>query len=507
MNGRRRSALGAVGLVAAVATLAGCFLAPPSPRPSLPPVIDGVSDELRPFYEQTLEWSDCEGDRFDCTSVRAPLDWADPTAGEIELAVIRHRAESTPIGSLLTNPGGPGVSGYDHVRGAATLSYSSALQEEYDIIGFDPRGVARSAPVECLDDAGMDEYLFGVPSAERGTDAWDAELTEADETFVAGCAERSGDLLPFISTEDAARDLDLIRAVLGDSALNYLGRSWGTALGTAYARLFPETVGRMVLDGAMDPSISGAETGARQAVGFEASLRTFFADCATRDDCPYRGTVDDMMSDLGSLLARVDARPIEGEDGRVLGGESMITAIITTLYSKSSWPILRVILSEVEDRIATTAFSAADSYHQRSEGTYLTNQTEAFTAYNCRDYPPVSEAEDQATQDAVRREAPVTAEYWFGTDVCALWPAPSVAVREPVTADGAPPILVVGTTGDPATPYEWAVSLADQLDSGVLVTRVGEGHTGYVQGNACVDAVVDDYLLGGVVPDSDVRCE
>jgi pimeloyl-ACP methyl ester carboxylesterase len=493
-------------LVVAV-TLAGCFLAP-APAPSLAPATTGVDAALLPFYAQTLQWTPCESGEFDCTTVRAPRNWADPAAGDIELSVIRHRATSgEPIGSLLTNPGGPGASGYDHVRYAVGGAYSETVQESYDIVGFDPRGVGRSAPVSCLDPAGMDEFLYGVPDAERGTAEWQAERTAMSQVFVDACEENSGDLLPFISTEDAARDLDLLRGVLGDESLNYIGYSWGTALGTAYARLFPQNVGRMVLDGAMDPSISVVETGATQAVGFEASLRAFFADCATRDDCPYRGTVDDMMNDLGALLARVDQRPLKGGDGRELGADTLMTAIIMTLYSQGSWPALRMVLTEVEGSVTATAFSAADSYNRRGGGDYPGNQTEAFSAYNCRDYPPVPVDVQQATEDAVLREAPVTGPYWFGADVCALWPAASTAVRGPVAADGAAPILVIGTTGDPATPYEWAESLAAQLSSGVLVTRVGEGHTGYRQGNPCVDGVVDDYLLDGVVPDSDVRCE
>lgn len=498
--------LGVVAASLSFALLAGCALVS-APAPSLSPDTTGVASDLLPFYGQTLAWEACETDGFDCTTVRAPRDWADPDAGEIELAVIRHRAPGEALGSLLLNPGGPGVSGYDFVRDGLSSTIGDPLEENYDVVGFDPRGVARSAPITCLDAAGMDEYLYGVPDAPRDSDEWTDASIEADATFAEACEENSGGLLPFISTEEAARDLDLLRAVLGDPALNYLGRSWGTALGTAYARLYPERVGRMVLDGAMDPTVSGSETGAMQAIGFESSLRAFAADCASQSECPYRGDVDDVLADVGALLARVDRRPLASADGRELGADSLLTAIIATLYSQSSWPFLRTLLADVEDGDATNAFVAADSYNRRVGGEYVFNTTEAFTAYNCRDYPPDSAEEQAAARALVEREAPTTADYWFGSDVCAVWPAASTAVREPVHADGAAPILVIGTTNDPATPYAWAESLAEQLSSGILVTRVGEGHTGYTQGNDCVDAAVEAYFVDGVAPDSDIRCE
>jgi pimeloyl-ACP methyl ester carboxylesterase len=491
-----------------MAVLAGCALLPAAPAPSRAPDAEGVPSAVRPYYEQTLDWRSCEGGGFDCATVTAPLDWADPAQGDIELAVIRHRADAGDArGSLLVNPGGPGVSGYDYVRASAAYAFSPALRDGYDVVGFDPRGVARSSAVSCVDDAGLDGFLYDVPEGARDSAQRDDAEAAIAEEFVDGCVAESGDLLGHLSTLDAARDLDLLRGVLGDSTLNYLGSSWGTALGTAYAKLFPERVGRVVLDGAMDPSIPGSDVGASQAVGFEASLRTFFADCASHEDCPYRGSVDDMMADLGALLARLDQRPIPAGDGRELGADTLLTAVIATLYSESGWSFLRTMLAEVENGEAAAAFTSADSYNGRAGGTYTSNTTEAFTAYNCMDYPVDDDEVAEAARERVERDAPVTAAYWFGFDVCSLWPDDPTGVREPVAADGAAPILVVGTTGDPATPYEWAVSLAGQLSSGVLVTRVGEGHTGYRQGSSCVDDIVDAYLLDGVVPDSDVTCE
>ncbi|MGP3534756.1 alpha/beta hydrolase [Microbacterium sp. RD1] len=506
---RRWRRLAASALVVALsASLSACFLLP-TPMPSRTPDTSGVSAELLPYYAQELDWARCEQDQFDCATVRAPRDWANPDAGDLDLAIIRQRATGggSPLGSLLSNPGGPGVSGYDLVRDAASAVISPEVAERYDVVGFDPRGVARSAPITCLDAESMDRFLYDIPPGTRGSPEWEEALTVQAETFADACEANSDGMLPYISTDNAARDMDLLRAVLGDSHLNYIGYSWGTALGARYAQLFPERVGRVVLDGAIDPAVPGSVVGAEQAVGFERTLRSFFADCAAQEDCPYAGDVDQMLADLNALLARVDRRPIAGADGRRLGADTLLTGIIQTLYSPATWSWLRSGLTDLEDGDPALMFQAADAYNGRADGGYANNSTEAFTAYNCVDYPDEPEEAHVAAEERVRSAAPTTADYWFGPDVCAAWPVPPTGVREPVSADGAAPILVIGSTGDPATPYEWAQSLAQQLSSGVLITRVGEGHTGYNAGSFCVDDAVDAYFLEGAVPDRDLVCE
>ena len=500
------------GVVAASVALSGCLysaIPPEAPRPtsSRPAVVDGVPAELLPYYEQPLAWTDCDG--FDCTTVTAPLDWADPARGEIELSVIRHRAEGggEPIGSLLTNPGGPGASGISLIRDSVSFAVSEPVRERFDVIGFDPRGVGESTAVACYDAPDMDAYLFDIPENERGTDAWAAELLDRHAAFGETCEANSGGILPYITTENAARDLDLLRGVLGDSELNYLGYSYGTFLGATYAKLFPDRVGRLVLDGAIDPAISGLDVRTTQGIGFESALRAYMADCLQDDECPFRGTVDDAMADLGTLLARVDRDPIPNSDGRLLGADSLSTSIVAALYSEDSWPILTAALSDALQGDAATAFLLADFYFDREDGVYFSNQTEAFRAYNCMDYPADATPDEEAAAEArLAAEAPTVAPYWVAPDPCEVWPFAATGVREPITADGAAPIVVVGTTNDPATPYQWAVSLADQLSSGVLVTRVGEGHTGYNKGNACVDSAVETYLIDGTPPQDGLRC-
>jgi pimeloyl-ACP methyl ester carboxylesterase len=509
---RRLTAAIAV-LVAASLSLSGCLYAmipeaTPASTASLAPDVEGIPPELLPYYQQELTWTAC-GSGFDCTTVRAPLDWSSTAAGDIDLSVIRHRASSgTAIGSLLTNPGGPGASGLALIRDSLSFAVGDALQQDFDVIGFDPRGVGESTAVRCLDPEAMDAYLFDIPDATRGSDAWTADLEARDSEFAQACEANSAGILPYITTDNAARDMDLLRGVLGDKTLNYLGYSYGTFLGATYAKLFPERVGRLVLDGAIDPSVSGLDVGTIQGVGFESALRAYMEDCLRGSDCPFRGTVDEAMTDLGTLLASVDRSPLPASDGRRMGASSLLTAIIAALYSQDSWSYLTSALADALQGDPDVAFQLADFYYGRSGSSYSDNSTEAFTAYNCMDYPDSpSQADQDAANALLAEKAPTVAPYWQGSDTCAVWPYPPTGVRERISADGAAPIVVVGTTNDPATPYEWSVSLADQLASGVLITRVGEGHTGYNKGNTCVDDAVERYLIDGTVPQDGLRCE
>ena len=508
---RRRFVAVGAALVGAALALSGCLYpmipeARPAATSSKSPDASRVADDLLRFYEQQLAWTACTPG-FDCTTVVAPLDWMNPADGEIELSVIRQRATSgEAVGSLLTNPGGPGASGVQLIRDSIDFAVGEALQDRFDVIGFDPRGVGASTAVSCYGPPELDAYLFDIPTDPRDTDVWAAERAEWNAAFAEACEANSDGILPFITTDNSARDMDLLRAVLGDTELNYLGYSYGTFLGATYAKLFPDRVGRLVLDGAVDPAISNAAVSATQAVGFESALRAYMADCLAGSECPFRGSVDEAMADLGTLLASVDRSPIAASDQRLLGADSLLTAIIAALYSEDSWSFLTAALDDTLQGGADTAFQLADFYYGRQDGVYLDNSTEAFRAYNCMDYP--RESADEAAQEArIAAEAPTVAPYWSGPDPCAVWVHSPTGTRAAITAEGAAPIVVIGTTNDPATPYEWSVSMADQLASGVLITRVGEGHTGYNKGNACVDAAVEAYLLDGSVPQDGLRCE
>lgn len=508
---RRRPAVLVVALAAASLVLSGCSLIvddEPAPSRSATPDVGGIDEDLLPFYGQQIDWDVC-GTGFDCASVTAPLDWDEPAAGEIELAVIRHRADGEPLGSLLTNPGGPGASGVALIRDSLGFAVGQALQEDYDVIGFDPRGVGDSTAVQCLDGPEMDAFLFDVPPGTRGSQEWTDDLTARGAAFASACEANSDGILPFITTVQSARDMDLLRAVLGDERLNYLGYSYGAYLGAMYAELYPDRVGRLVLDGPVDPQASGLEVSTTQGLGFESALRAYMASCLETTDCPFGGTVDDAMVDLGTLLASVDRSPLPNADGRFLGADSLMTGIIAALYAQENWPFLTTALTGALEGDPTIAFQLADFYHSRTGGVYEDNSTEAFTAYNCMDYPgDETEEQQQAAERLLAEQAPTVAPYWSGgVDVCDVWPVPPTGTREALTARGADPIVVIGSTNDPATPYEWAVALADQLASGVLVTRVGEGHTGYNKGNACVDEAVEAYFADGTVPTDGLRCD
>ncbi len=488
--------------------LSGCTLGGAAPSRTSTPAPSDVGADLQPYYSQVLVWKDC-GDGLLCASAKAPLTWSDPAGRSIRLALVRHPATGTRLGSLLVNPGGPGASGVDFVRDSLDFAVDSTLQRSYDIVGFDPRGVGASTPVRCYSDPStLDHYLYDILPGQPGSDEWYAESTKASTDFGQECLEHTGPLLQYVDTASAARDLDLLRAVLGDRKLNYLGYSYGTFLGATYAQLYPHNTGRLVLDGALDPSASEFDVTEAQAKGFEGAMRAFLADCLTASDCPFQGSVDQAMQTIHMLFDRLDASPLLGSDGRELGSSTMFLATIYPLYNPDNWPALKTLYREVFRGQTKTAFLLADEYNGRNaDGTYQDNSTEAFTAINCLDYPDdpdLATIREQAAQ--ISAVAPVFGPVMaYGTG-CTGWPFPPTGERGPISADGSSDILVLGTTNDPATPYMWAQSLASHLQHGHLVTYHGEGHTAYNKGNACVDDTVDTYFVSGTVPARDPDC-
>lgn len=510
-NTRRFGLLAAVLSSVLVLVLSGCvsLFQPDKNQATSTPTNEHVAPDLVKFYSQDIGWKKCN-DSMQCAMITAPLDWAVPGAGDIKLAVIRQPATgSHRIGALLTNPGGPGGSGYDFVAKSVNYATDKALQSNFDIVGFDPRGVGRSTAVTCYGSKKMDDYLYGLASAQRGSDAWIAEVTESATDFADACSKNSGDLLQHVDTVSAAHDLDLLRSVMGDAKLYYLGYSYGTFLGATYAGLYPDHVGRVVLDGAVDPSTSSFEVTKTQAVGFENALRAYLKDCLGTEGCPFSGTVDDAMSHIRALLEAVDTSPIRNVDGRELGADALVTAIIYPLYDAAAWQYLSQMFASVMQGDASVAFQFADMYNSRNpDGTYEDNSTEAFIAINCIDYPADADpAHMRKEAEELEKAAPVIGKYMaFGDIQCAVWPAKFTGKRTEIHAKGAAPIVVVGTTNDPATPYVWAQSLAKQLDSGHLVTYKGEGHTAYNKSNSCVNDTVDNYLIKDVVPQTDPKC-
>ncbi len=509
MRRHHRGMLLLAATLAGVLALAGCVaVGPAQSSADSVPTKEKVSAELQPFYSQVLHWTACQK-TFQCATARAPMDWQHPAAASIRLALIRKTASGTRLGSLLVNPGGPGASGFDFIRNNLDYAVDATLRQHYDIVGFDPRGVNRSSAVTCYSQpAQMDTFLYGIPAAPFGTPQYVNELNAQFTTFAQSCLKHTGPLLGFVDTVSAARDLDLLRAVLGDKKLNYLGYSYGTYLGATYAGLYPKNTGHLVLDGAVDPTTSDFEVLKAQAVGFENALRAYLKDCLTRSSCPFRGSVDQAATTIGQLMTQVGQHPIRATDGRLLGSSTLFYAIILPLYSKTDWKYLDTLFTNVEAGKADYAFRLADAYNDRKpDGSYASNSTEAFIAINCLDYRPDTSYQIlQAQAAALTAAAPIMGKAMSFSPTCAGWPFPATRDHVAITAAGSAPILVVGTTNDPATPYAWAQSLAHQLQNGHLVTYHGEGHTAYNKSNSCVNNAVDAFFVSGKVPAKDPQC-
>lgn len=470
-----------------------------------------VEKTLEGYQTQVPDWKDC-GDGFECATVLAPLDWSDLTSEQIGLAMIRKPATGAqPLGSLFINPGGPGASGIEYARYAGTDGLDAVLLKNYDIVGWDPRGVGNSSPIECFTDAELDEQLYGLDDSldlTRGSAEWLEASTDNAREIGDACAENSGALVSHVDTESTVQDLDMMRAIVGDKQLNYLGFSYGTYIGARYADRFPENAGRLVLDGAIDPRVTEREMVREQTIGFELALRAYVTDCLASNDCPLTGTVDEAMKQISDMLDQVDAKPLRGSDGRYVSSGTLLTAIITPLYNEDNWEYLNMLFESIPAGDADIALALSDSYYSRdTDGSYSDNSTEASWAINCLDYPSDANVEEMRAEAAeLEKLAPTIGRFQtYGGTFCAEWPGDAVENRGAVKAEGANPILVIGTTGDPATPYLWAEALADQLENGVLVTYQGEGHTAYGT-SSCASKVIDSFLVDGTVPNEDPQC-
>jgi pimeloyl-ACP methyl ester carboxylesterase len=496
----------ALGAVAAL-LLAGCVGSrqqadvTESPSPTTPDV-QGVDA----IYGQQLDWQAC-GD-LECATAVVPLDWDDPDGDTITLAVNRHQATGDTIGSLLINPGGPGGSGIDALSSIALGRFGDEVVDRYDLIGFDPRGVGQSTPVTCLDGPAMD--VLTATDFDYSTDEGIAAAEDAYGALGAACLAGTGPVLEHVDTVSAAKALDVLRAVLGDDTLTYVGYSYGTQLGATYAALFPDKVGRLVLDGALDPTLSSQELSAGQAGGFENALRAYVADCQAGADCPLGGDVDTGMAQIKALLDRARQSPLDTGTSRPLTGALAFTGIALPLYDEMSWPYLTMALTAaLTSDDGSILLQLSDLYYDRSaDGAYQSNSTSAFWSIGCADDRGTTDiARMRADAAAIEQVAPtVGAWFGYGGTLCAQWPVPEAGGLDDYSAEGAAPIVVIGTTNDPATPYAWAESLASTLSSGTLLTYEGEGHTAYGRSNSCILDAVDAYLVDGTVPADGTRC-
>jgi pimeloyl-ACP methyl ester carboxylesterase len=503
--------------VAGVLVLAGCAFpggeegpdVDPTrlPAASAPP--SGTKDPaddpaLKSFYGQQLSWSDCADDQ-ECAELTVPVDWAQPAGATTKVALLRTPASGKRIGSLVVNPGGPGAPGKTYAQ-LAYQAFGRSITEHYDVVGFDPRGVGDSSRITCLPDRQLDEYVAADSTPDSA-----AELTEVVDNvkrFADACEKNSGALFRHVDTISVVRDMDVLRAALGEKTLAYFGASYGTYIGAWYAQLFPWRVGRFALDGAVDPSLTSEQYLAGQAEGFTRALRTFVSDCQSQRGCPLRGSLADGLDQIGVMVAAADESPLRTDLGRELTQNLMITGIAQGLYDDGFYPILTTGIEKALSGDGTDLLRLADAYYQRDDkGRYGTTITSNPAIY-CLD---VSEkrttTQIEASADALGRKLPPLGEaLGWGALLCAEWPVPAVVPRERLSGTGAAPILVIGTTGDPATPYEWAQGLASQLSSARLLTWEGNVHTAYNRGNRCVDDSVERYLLSGTMPAEGTRC-
>ena len=470
----------------------------PVPDVSVPGLTPAPSAPgLTGYTEQRLNWQPC-GEPVQCAQVRAPLDWSAPQARALTLTLGRIPATASPrLGSLFINPGGPGGSGLEYLR-----YFRRDGLERYDIVGWDPRGVGRSTPVRCSDGPTLDR-LFSIDASPDNAGET-AALERAVTGFGRDCLRRSGALLEHVSTADTVRDLDLLRGLVGDSQLHYFGSSYGTQIGAEYAQAFPQHTGRVVLDGAVD---LGEDSSTQQLQGFELALHHFARWCAAQR-CRLGSSEPAVLATINRLLQSLDATPLPAAQGRRLTQQLGISGVLYPLYGGTEgWPPLQTALElAVVDRDGRGLLALADASNDRSENGRYGQLVAAFPAIRCRDSQDVSVPAAQRAAAALLRKAPVTGPY-AGLDLfCPLWPVPPAPPSPPVDAAGVDtPIVIIGTTGDPATPYVWAKEMNRQLRSSVLITYAGEGHLAYRK-SECVQKLVQGYLLDGRVPPADSRC-
>ncbi|HKA03079.1 MAG TPA: alpha/beta hydrolase [Acidimicrobiales bacterium] len=490
----------AIGGDAAPATSAATTAPSSSPSVSSAPRGSGPSSST-PAPAQSLNWQSCG--RFQCATLTVPLDYTDSSKGTIDLYLKRRPAsdKANRVGSLLVNPGGPGVPGTSLVD-QATLAFSEDLLDRFDIVSWDPRGTGQSNAVDCVDN--LDPYFAIDPIPD--TPAEKQAIIDAAKQFDADCEERSGRLLPYISTQDTARDMDQVRAALGEDKISYFGFSYGSQIGATYATLFPSHVRAMALDGAADPNAGYVESTKQQVVGLERGLAAMLDDCAKKTSCAFHHEGNPAAA-YDALMAKLATNPIpSGEANRPLVGTGIaIYAVVSGLYVQEYWPIVTRALAAAEKGDGSALLQLYDTYIERqSDGTW-TNAFEDLIAINCVDDPG---PKDPSFPDSYAAELQTLSPHfgaWAAYSYnCIFWPAPQKPPLK-LTGAGAGPIVVVGTTGDPITPIESTKAMAQAMEKGVLVTVDANQHTGYGT-NGCVVKAVDEYLIGLKVPAAGLVC-
>ena len=483
----RLRALMAIGLL----VLSGCT----------PVASEGVKS-IEDVFAQEIRWEQCEGN-FQCAEVQAPLDWLNPASEFITIALMRNSSASDKP-PIFINPGGPGVSAIKWMREGYESIGSKELRSEFQLVAFDPRGVGESTAVKCSSEELKDKVYY-VPSPHAfGSDADIAYSREVLKEFADSCL--GGIDTAYLNTQQSARDLDLLRQLFDLEQLDYLGFSYGTLLGSTYAALFPDRVGKFVLDGAIDPTLSEGEMLLSQVQGFDAAFRSYLADCLTKLNCPFKRDVDSALQVVQDLLLKIETTPMQTQIRRELSIQAALSGIIAALYSQESWIYLTQALTEALDGDGTTLLLLADYYNDRDiESGYTSNLNEANIAISCAD-GRVPEAEAAELNRRFVEASQVFGKYFTHPNLaCEPWPTGKSQVELDFSVPLANGPLVVGTTGDPATPYTQAVALSELLSGATLLTLKGEGHTAYGT-NVCIDAIVEAYFRGQNIGTGNKTC-
>lgn len=446
-----------------------------------------AASTLTAFQQQKLNWKSC-GDNLQCTTFKVPMDYNAIDANTFTLFVSRYLAKDKKnrIGTLFVNPGGPGGSAVDYAR-AAPQVVSSAITSQYDVLGFDPRGVGQSQPTRCLTDKEEDNYIATDTTVYTKNDL-NTLLAQA-KYFAAACAKAAGPKIGHYGSVEAAKDMDLLRTLLKEPKLNYLGKSYGSYLGTLYAALFPTKVGKFILDGGIDPNATNAEQNLIQSKAFENALIDFTKKYKTYS-----------QQDVVKFLDSLHAKPLALPNGRKLSSSIAIVGIAATLYdNKTGWPNLATALdAAIKENNPRPLFDLADSYNSRDAAGHYTNENDISQIIGCLDLTETrSVAQMTADGKQLKAEAPIFGPYLtYAGLACKYWKH-KASPKPAMTSIKTTPIIVIGVTKDPATPYAWSQKLSKIFVGSTLITFNGEGHTGHNRGSKCVDSVVDRYLLGG----------
>ena len=455
----------------------------------------------------TIAWTPCPGQAvLECGRIEVPADRAVADGAQLSIALARIPAgdPGRRLGSLVLHFGGPGSSGVEYLATVGRSIVPEEIAARFDLVAFDQRGVGKTAPIDCLDDAALDDYVWAEnPPRDPSAEDLAVAYTEA-RRFAAACEQRSGLAnLNAVSSLDTVGDLEAIRIALGDAGLSYLGFSYGGLLGALYADTYPTHVRAMILDGAVEPGLTFAARLSEQANAFETGLSRFLVDCDRRPACPFGANSEIGASEsFDVLLEQLRTTPLPLEDGRVLNAGMALSGVMAGLYARETWGTIAAGLARATDGDGSILAALADSYVGRDhDGGYKNNSVEANTAINCADYTASHEQRDYLTlAETSRQSAPrFAALLAFSGLTCAAWPGTPEPVGR-VSAKGAPAIVVIGTTGDPAAPYTWSARLADQLESGILLTYQNAGHTAVGTGSPCIDTAVAAYLVDLNVP-------